>query len=780
MYQSRCTGRVSALERLRLFSRKLSRSKGGFVLIGGESGVGKTRLLMEFGRELARTGILVLTGECFEMVDRSLEVFLKPLQAIADRCRKRGLAETERLLGRRGKILAIYEPGMSSLSGQDSYPDPVELQAEAATFRLFSYLSETLRALTTETPVALLLDDLQWADELALGFFEFVLSTAPFADYPLVILGAYRSEAVPADLDAIIDSPGVERIHLDRLDETSIATLIGDKLGLSPPPGPFSRYLSLKSTGNPLFVSEYLRVAIDTGLLVRGPQGKWQLEIEADEGLPEMDVYDRLPIPTSLQGLIERRLEKLPGPALAAVEVAAIIGREGPTLLLWAMTGLDEKELLHTVDVLLQHQILEQSSAGIFRFCHAQIRDISLARLEPEHRQELHARAAENIELVFDRHLEQHQAKLGAHWQAAGEVDKARSSYLAAARQAKERYDYQEAVRCYNAYLQLVTIETEKSMLARKERGDVLFVTGRHHTALQDYEAVLDKTEDQKLRMSCLRKKATILETRGDIPGVRKAYQEALAQAHAFPLEHARTLAAMANFKNVLQSKHEEAEQLCQKALDLFISLYPDLHACLQSSFPAFRTQNIPQEELVVLSEIFNTSAGVYYLRGDLDQALDVYQKSLKIFEKLGDKLGIGVASGNIGNVFHSRGDLAGAQDSLVRATEIFNKIKGGDFSWRIPLISVRLAIAEISSSTKVPCLEEAAQVVEKARCLVEEARHNRRIVFTVEAHYLLGLALKTRGMSEEAHASLSQALTLAQKHGYALLERTVIAELEQ
>src|SRR5439155_8081502 len=128
------------------------------VAIGGESGVGKTRLLMELGRRAGRYKPLVLAGECLDTGARPLEALRKPLQSVADRCREGGKDETERLLGRRGKVLVQYEAALAGLPGQEAYPEPGELSAGAARLRLFSYLSDTLVELAGGRPLLLLLD----------------------------------------------------------------------------------------------------------------------------------------------------------------------------------------------------------------------------------------------------------------------------------------------------------------------------------------------------------------------------------------------------------------------------------------------------------------------------------------------------------------------------------------------------------------------------------------------------------------------------------------------
>src|SRR5262249_52466098 len=135
------------LQELRRRLKELEAGRGGLVVLGGESGVGKTRLAMELGREANGRRLQVLAGECLPFAGAPLEALRKPLQAIADRCRERGEAETERVLGRRGKLLSLYEPALADLPGQEKHPEPAELPAEAARLRLFGFLAETFAAL---------------------------------------------------------------------------------------------------------------------------------------------------------------------------------------------------------------------------------------------------------------------------------------------------------------------------------------------------------------------------------------------------------------------------------------------------------------------------------------------------------------------------------------------------------------------------------------------------------------------------------------------------------
>src|SRR5262249_55514144 len=102
-----------------------------------------------------------------------LQALRRPLQALADRCREGGVQTTWRLLGDPGDLLARYEPALRGLPGQESAVAPPLLPPEASRLRLFEVLAQTFEALAAEQPLLLVLDDLQWADELTIGFLEF-------------------------------------------------------------------------------------------------------------------------------------------------------------------------------------------------------------------------------------------------------------------------------------------------------------------------------------------------------------------------------------------------------------------------------------------------------------------------------------------------------------------------------------------------------------------------------------------------------------------------------
>jgi predicted ATPase len=260
----------------------LRAGRGGIALVAGESGIGKTSLVAEIARRAAADGTRVVTSECAAVgvgggrgvrQGGPLYPFARVLQAVADRCVAEGLAFTARTLGERAKILAATEPSLRDLPGVDDYPEPAEVPGEAARRRLIDALAETLSAFAADRRTLLVLDDLQWADDLTLALLA-SLSERYTSQNPIFILATYRSEESTPEIERIAAAPHVATLRLDRLDAATIGTMAADMLGQRRVSDRLAAFLRAESAGNPFFVAEYLRAAVDAALLFRDQRGR--------------------------------------------------------------------------------------------------------------------------------------------------------------------------------------------------------------------------------------------------------------------------------------------------------------------------------------------------------------------------------------------------------------------------------------------------------------------------------------------------------------------------
>jgi hypothetical protein len=450
LYLPSFAGRTTVVDDLRDSAVRLKDGSGGLVLLGGESGIGKTRVLLEFVRGCADDGghVHVFIGECPPTGARPLEALRPPLQAIADLCRTLDPEQIHRIVGSDAPLLAVAVPEFAMLPGASGEVAP-DLHGLEARRRLWESITRTFRVLAEDRPVILVLDDLQWADELTLSWIEYLVQTSTFDEIPLLIVGSYRTEECEGALERLVAARGTKAMALGRLETLDVARMVKDMLALRVPPSLFSAHLARHSEGNPFFVAEYLRMAISERLLARDHAGRWRLPdegLDADSG----SRYESLPLPESLVALVTRRFEHLGPEAEVVLAAASVLGRGSDVEILSTVAGLAGDAVLLAVAELLRRQILEETTAGRLRFVHDKLREVAYNQLAEHRRRDLHRTAADTFEAEALRNpagerLEAKAATLAYHYLRAGVDDQAAKYSWLAGRYARRTFSFSEA-----------------------------------------------------------------------------------------------------------------------------------------------------------------------------------------------------------------------------------------------------------------------------------------------------------------------------------------------
>ncbi|MBL9016546.1 MAG: protein kinase [Myxococcales bacterium] len=445
-YRPRLAGRAEIIAEIQPYIARVAGGIGCGAALIGESGAGKTRLAGEIAtRAASQWDLRVITGEC-QPVAVGEDVRAAPLhplrpllRAIADRCREGGRTESERLLGVDGGLLVAYEPALAGFAKTIDRVGVGAMSGAAQRHRVLSVLRDVVAALTVAEPVLLVIDDLQWADELTLAFLR-SLTQPWFARTALMVLVTVRADEVSAELSATLASLRAERYPVTRLGRDAVGAMVKDMLALDEDVPALADYVAKRSEGNPLFAAEYLRIAVEDGVVERDGAGRWRLAARDDES------YDHLPTPGSVQELGRRRLGMLSSDARELAIAAAVLGRACEPDVLTRTASRSSESARGGVAELILRRVVEEVD-GQLRFEHDSLRELAYAELTDDERRALHRRAALAVEERHgaDADFGLRLAELAHHWEQAGDLARALDYLDRAADHALDTAAYGEA-----------------------------------------------------------------------------------------------------------------------------------------------------------------------------------------------------------------------------------------------------------------------------------------------------------------------------------------------
>lgn len=552
LHRAEFAGRQDALHRLTKRLVQAAQGSSTFSLVTGESGLGKTRLLLELATRAVRSGAEVVTGECAPIGATQLEEgarrealhpFRNLLVAIADACRAGGPDVTERLLGSHGRALAPYQAALASV-----IPSGVEqlepLAPDRARVRVFAALESVICAFAERRPLLLLIDDLQWADSLSLEFLGLFASHAGSASR-VTLVATCRSEEMPDEVNALGSHPNVSVEQLERFEREDVEQMVSGMLAVSSPPSEWVSFLQQESAGNPFFIAEYLRAAIAERLLTRGSAGRWML----DDGT---SLRDRLGLPASIGALVGRRLRGLGEQALRTVRAAAVLGRDFDLALLSRTAAVEPTQAAACFAELRQRQIFVDDATARLGFVHDKLREVAYGLTPREERDLLHRRAADALEArvaAGDGSID--LGALGYHHAQAGSSERAALRFAQAADRARLTYANRDAIRLYR--LALTELAREPAVAARKRRQEA----GRLHEALAEVLLLTGRRDEARSALEAALHASTPAERLA-----RARRQRLLARTWEKVHQHERALALLADAERQLLDGPDEPDEV--------------------------------------------------------------------------------------------------------------------------------------------------------------------------------------------------------------------------
>lgn len=462
----RLVGRQAELALLTEHWEQARASQGCLMLVSGEAGVGKTRLVDAFAQRLRWQGVRVLKGRCFEF-ERAL-----PYQPLTDAL-ERALpelsdSELEALPAWVVDELMRLVPSLQERTvarvrkdeSQGATPEETSLELtlaaeqDEAQVRLFGALARLLAALSCPAPLLLVLEDLHWASASTLQLVHYLARYA--ATLPVLVVGTWRPEALRtthplrALQRQLVREKLASSLPLSRLSPAAVTTMVTEMSAAGDAVLPLARRLYRETDGNPFFLIEIVKALFETDV-ISVALGQWQGDFGAiSEGT--------LPLPASVSEAIEARVARLDEEARDALRVASVIGREFNFDLFNVVWGRDEEATLQALDALLRRRLIAEgvdASTSDFIFTHHLIREAVYAALPRPRRLYWHARVGEGIERLYGDALPAHVGELAYHFAQAARLDRSLGSKAVAyLRQAGEQAERQSAHREAIAYLQ--------------------------------------------------------------------------------------------------------------------------------------------------------------------------------------------------------------------------------------------------------------------------------------------------------------------------------------
>ena len=385
---------------------RMTEGEAHLVVIGGEAGIGKTRLAAELSDWAGRQGIAAARTRAYAAEGRL------SYAPVADWLRSPALAAALPRLDV-GALSEISRLLPELLTQRPDLPRPsVRIEAwQRQAF--FGALASAF--LAADHPMLLVLDDLQWCDADTLEWIHFLLRSARGAN--ILVAGTVRPDEVDRKhplvaLEAgLRDSGQLTEILLRPLDLSETATLAAHIAGRPLKPDQ-AHAIHAETEGNPLFVVETVRA----GLAESGDGGS---------------------LPPKVQAIISARLAQLSDPARDVASLAATVGRAFSLEVLRRSGRGDEDRIVAGLDELLRRQIVREHGNGAYDFSHDKIRDVAYAEMTEARRRLLHRRVAEGLEGLNVAGLDAVAAQIAAHYANGGLVDRAAGFYQRAAEVAQ-------------------------------------------------------------------------------------------------------------------------------------------------------------------------------------------------------------------------------------------------------------------------------------------------------------------------------------------------------
>lgn len=685
----RLVARTEEIDRVRQAMETVAAGQGRLLLLAGEAGIGKTRLAQELTRTVHERGFLVAAGRCYEPHQAvPYYPFLEALRMAYSAC----LPVLRDQVPHRWPYLARLMPDQLG-------PGPAPSNEAEDQERLFRVIEAFVLAIAEVEPIALLLDDLHWADGASLQLLQHLARQARGSR--VLLVGTYRDMEVQpqhpleATLRDLHREQLVERVQLGRLEASDTAAFIADTLGDLDGGEGIAALVHRHTDGNPFFTQQLLRALIENGSVYRD-EGRWKRRATGE-----------IEIPQSVRSVIGQRISRLRPEAQALLQEASVFGPAFAFDDLVAMKSRTEEgaDLRESVDKALT----DAATLGLVRagenddyiFDHVLTQQALYTALSPHRRRLLHVAAGKAIEDVVERtrHAEytERAAELVWHFLRGNDLQGAAQYSLLAGDQAETVFALGEAEQHYRVAAELAQKlgDQSREREALEKLGVTLRRTGRYTEArklleqsAKFYGGVKDLEGEARVAVEiayvCV----------GEGQGEEEAIQRLQALVETLnardPSQALGKLYATLAYMLFALGRYDDQLKAATRAADLgqavrdtrLLATAAERRGTALVMLGRHKEARPDLEEAVRLAEMVNdfdvlqlalTAVGDLCLTaGCFEEANTAWQRALEVAERMGEPWVIGFALCNLSQLLFMRGEWDAASVRARRALELF------------------------------------------------------------------------------------------------------------
>jgi class 3 adenylate cyclase/tetratricopeptide (TPR) repeat protein len=774
-------GRVHEVATLLERFDQVKAGRGQVVLVSGDAGIGKSRLLLEFRRRLAEAGEAVtwLEGQCISF-GQSI-----PFLPLIDQLRENFSIEE---FDGEPEIIAKVEHGMRRLGQIEPYipyvrylmsvdPGDPAVAAMDAPARRKSVL-EALRALAVRgaalRPIVFVFEDLHWIDASTEEHLNALMGSV--AGAPIMILLTYRVGYNPP----FGSRSFYTALALHTLSEAEALDMARQVLGTDQFPVELKAALLDKAEGVPLFVEEVTKTLLDLGVLRRENGG-----LRMVKGMSEVSV------PDTIQGIIMARLDRLGDDGKRTVQLASVIGRQFLQRLLERIAGLTGKlegllQELKALEIIYEQGLLPEPA---YIFKHAVIQDVAYNSLLKERRRELHRAVGAAIEELYADRLAEHFEELAHHFSQGENWTKAFEYLVRSGDRAKDAYANSAALDWYARALDAAgraapPVTRRRVAEVHQRRCQILVGVARLNEAIAEGERMLELARGESDRHFEGEALADIAYAHfmtlswDHMADFKRYAEEALEIARQVGDERlfARTLYLVGSV-DLMESRLTEAAGKLGESLriaqaggfnrivvddQIAIGLLLNWRAEFLSAATISReAESGAREAHDGFNEIFAMSTRCFTLigQGEYREALLLLEATKARATERESPFIVGRVTNTLGWLYQEFGDFARARELDRESADLGHRIKNGNVE-----ISALINIGFDDLNLGAP--ERALPLFEETLVRAEQAFGAHRWRWSIHLRFALATALLVLGRDGEALAQVERGLLQAELTG--------------